>query len=228
LNSVEKNIITLEDPIEYRLPIIRQTQVNHKAGMNFAKGLRAILRQDPDIVMVGEIRDSETANIAVQAALTGHLVLSTLHTNDAPGAVTRLSEMGIEPFLVSSAVLGVMGQRLVRKICPDCKEEVNPEIDTPPDVYKMLRIEPNTPISFFKGRGCKACRDRGYRGRISINEILIMNERVRHCVLHSASADDIRKVAIEERMIPLVYDGWIKVIKGVTTYEEVVRVTNVN
>jgi type IV pilus assembly protein PilB len=227
LNSVEKNIITLEDPIEYRLPIIRQTQVNHKAGMTFAKGLRAILRQDPDIVMVGEIRDSETANIAVQAALTGHLVLSTLHTNDAPGAVTRLAEMGIEPFLVSSAVLGVMGQRLVRKICPDCKEEVKPEIDIPPDIYQMLKLDPNKPISFYKGRGCKACRDRGYRGRVSINEILIMNEPVRHCVLHSASADDLRKVAVEEGMVPLKYDGWIKVIKGVTTYEEVLRVTNV-
>ena len=159
LSSIEKNVITLEDPIEYRLPIIRQSQVNYKAGMTFAKGLRAILRQDPDIVMVGEIRDPETANIAVQAALTGHLVLSTLHTNDAAGAITRLEEMGVEPFLISTAVLGVQAQRLVRRICSDCKEEYKPTYKIPEDVLKSSGLENDVgSIKFYRGKCCNNCR----------------------------------------------------------------------
>ncbi|MCJ7813177.1 GspE/PulE family protein, partial [bacterium] len=229
LNSIEKNIITLEDPIEYRLPLIRQSQVNHKAGMTFAKGLRAILRQDPDIVMVGEIRDSETANIAVQAALTGHLVLSTLHTNDAAGAVTRLEEMEIEPFLISTAVLGVQAQRLVRKICPDCKEEYQPHLEIPQEVLKTFGLETEADsLKFYRGKGCKNCNKTGYRGRMSIMEVLPMTEGIRALVLKSASADEIKKMAIQEGMRPLIQDGWIKVLKGITTLEEIMRVTNID
>jgi len=226
LSTVEKNVITLEDPIEYRLPLVRQSQVNPKAGMTFAKGLRAILRQDPDIVMVGEIRDSETGNIAIQAALTGHFVLSTLHTNDASGAITRLEEMGIEPFLISTAVLGVMAQRLVRKICPFCKEEYTPEFEVPQRILDMVGIEDQSELKFYRGRGCSKCRDTGYKGRISIIEVLPVTERIRELILKSASADEIKKTAIEEGMHTLLEDGWIKVLKGITTYEEIMRVTN--
>ena len=228
LSSVEKNVITLEDPIEYRLPLIRQSQVNHKAGMTFAKGLRAILRQDPDIVMVGEIRDTETATIAVQAALTGHLVLSTLHTNDASGAITRLEEMGIEPFLISTAVLGVQAQRLVRKICSDCKEEYKPNYKIPKDVLKNFGLEQDDDsIKFYRGKGCSKCRDSGYKGRCSIMEVLPVTENVRGLILKSASSDEIKKAAMNEGMRTLSQDGWIKVLKGITTFEEVMRVTNI-
>jgi type IV pilus assembly protein PilB len=228
LSSVEKNVITLEDPIEYRLPLIRQSQVNHKAGMTFAKGLRAILRQDPDIVMLGEIRDTETATIAVQAALTGHLVLSTLHTNDASGAITRLEEMGIEPFLISTAVLGVQAQRLVRKICSECKEEYQPNYKIPQDVLKNFGLEQDDDsIKFYRGKGCSKCRDSGYKGRCSIMEVLPVTEKVRGLILKSASSDEIKKVAMGEGMRTLSQDGWIKVLKGITTFEEVMRVTNI-
>lgn len=228
LNSVEKNIITLEDPIEYRLSLIRQSQVNYKAGMTFAKGLKAILRQDPDIVMVGEIRDPETANIAVQAALTGHLVLSTLHTNDAAGAITRLVEMGIEPFLISSAVLGVLAQRLVRKICSNCKEQTHNNYQIPEEISKNFRLEKDIhSLKFYKGRGCKQCRGTGYKGRIGIMEILPVTERIQELILKLSSADEIRKAAIDEGMHPLMQDGLVKVLNGVTTLEEVMRVTNI-
>jgi len=228
LSTIEKNVITLEDPIEYRLPLIRQSQVHRKAGMTFAKGLRAILRQDPDIVMVGEIRDAETANIAVQAALTGHLVLSTLHTNDAASAVTRLEEMGIEPFLISTAVLGVQAQRLVRRICPHCKEECEkPEdVEIPEDVFKRLGINKDE-IKFFKGKGCKKCRNTGYKGRISIIEVLPITKKIKTLVIKGGSTVEIQDAAEEDGMRPLLHDGWIKVLKGITTVEEVIRVTNI-
>jgi len=227
LSTIEKNVITLEDPIEYRLPLIRQSQVNHKAGMTFAKGLRAILRQDPDIVMLGEIRDTETAEIAVQAALTGHFVLSTLHTNDAAGAITRLAEMDIEPFLISTALLGVMAQRLVRRICPHCKDEVESQLEVPKEVLKSLGMDEDPSlIKFYKGRGCKKCNQTGYKGRMSLIEILPVTEAVRKQILASGSSDDIKKTAIAEGMRPLLHDGWIKVLKGITTIEEVMRVTN--
>ncbi len=225
LSTIEKNVITLEDPIEYRLPLIRQSQVNYKAGMTFAKGLRAILRQDPDIVMVGEIRDTETANIAVKAALTGHLVLSTLHTNDAAGAVTRLAEMEIEPFLISTSLLGVQAQRLVRKICPECKEPYKPNLEVPKEVLQYLEMK-STDLKFYKGSGCKQCRDTGYRGRMSIVEVLPLTDLVRGLLMKSAAADDIRKAGISEGMRTLVQDGWIKILKGITTPDEVMRVTN--
>ncbi len=228
LSTVEKNVITLEDPIEYRLPLIRQSQVNHKAGMTFAKGLRAILRQDPDIVMVGEIRDSETANIAVQAALTGHMVLSTLHTNDSAGAVTRLQEMGIESFLISTAVLGVQAQRLVRKICQECKEPYKPPVEIVKDIMHKIGVQESADkLKFYKGAGCKKCRDSGYKGRASIMEVLPITDAIRQLVLKGAAADLIKKTAVQEGMRPLLHDGWLKIMKGMTTIDEVMRVTNV-
>jgi type IV pilus assembly protein PilB len=226
LNTVEKNIITLEDPIEYRLEMIRQSQVNVKAGMTFAKGLRSILRQDPDIVMVGEIRDSETGNIAIQAALTGHLVLSTLHTNDAAGAVTRLAEMDIEPFLISSAVLGIMGQRLVRRICENCKEEVKSPIEVPQSVLEGLGLGDPKSIRTYKGRGCSKCRESGYKGRMSIIEVLKITEPIRELIFKGASTDEVRNCAVAGGMRTMMMDGWIKVLKGITTIDEVMRVTN--
>jgi len=227
LNSVEKNIITLEDPVEYRLPMIRQSQVNVKAGMTFAKGLRAILRQDPDIVMVGEIRDSETGNIAVQAALTGHLVLSTLHTNDAAGAVTRMNEMGVEPFLIASSVLGVQAQRLVRTICKECKEEYDPHYPIPDEILEKLGLEDASDLKFYHGAGCKKCRNTGYRGRASIMEVLPLSEGIKELVLKRAPSDAIKERAIDEGMRTLLEDGWVKIFKGITTLEEVMRVTNI-
>jgi len=228
LSTIEKNVITLEDPIEYRLPLIRQSQVNYKAGMTFAKGLRAILRQDPDIVMLGEIRDPETANIAVQAALTGHLVLSTLHTNDAAGAITRLEEMGVQPFLISTAVLGVQAQRLVRRICSECKEEFQPNYKIPDEILKNVGLNQDVKsIKVYKGKGCNLCRGTGYKGRASIMEVLPVTDTVREMILKSAPSDAIKKSAIEAGMRTLLQDGWIKVLKGITTLDEVMRVTNI-
>lgn len=221
INSVDKNIITLEDPIEYQLEIIRQAQVNPKAGLTFASGLRSILRQDPDIVMVGEIRDKETAEISVQAALTGHLVFSTLHTNDAPGALTRLIDMGVEPFLVSSSVLAILAQRLVRKICGSCKEPFVPT----PKILENLGLHSDKNIIFYKGKGCKVCKNTGYKGRIGIYELLVMNESIRELVLAKGSSDAIRKVAQKAGMKTLMEDGIRKAIDGTTTLEEVIRVS---
>jgi len=223
INSIEKNIITIEDPVEYRLPLVRQAQVNTKTGMTFAAGLRSILRQDPDVVMVGEIRDSETAEIAVQAALTGHLVLSTLHTNDAPGAITRLTEMGVEPFLTASATIGVIAQRLVRKICPHCRVSYEPS----PTLLKGLGLKPpDKAIKFYRGEGCHHCKKTGYKGRIGIHEVMVMNDELRELVLTRASGDVLRKAAIRNGMRTLRQDGLIKAARGITTVEEVVRVTN--
>ncbi len=223
INSIEKNIITIEDPVEYRLPLIRQAQVNPKTGLTFAAGLRSILRQDPDVVMVGEIRDSETASIAVQAALTGHLVLSTLHTNDAPGAITRLTDMGVEPFLTASATLGVIAQRLVRKICPHCRVSYEPS----PALLEELGIKPgNRPIKLYRGEGCRHCKRTGYKGRIGIHEVMVMNDELRELVLKRVSSDVLRKAAIRHKMRTLRQDGLIKALRGITTVEEVVRVTN--
>ena len=225
LNTLEKNIITIEDPVEYRLKLIRQAQVNPKAGMIFASGLRSILRQDPDIIMVGEIRDSETAKIAVQAALTGHLVLSTLHTNDAPGALTRLTEMGVEPFLTASATVGVIAQRLVRKICPKCKQGYTPT----ENFVRELGIAANgKKLSFYRGAGCSACKRTGYKGRLGIYEIMTMDEEIRELTLSAAPSDQIKKAALRNGMKTLRQDGLLKALKGVTTVEEVLRATNLD
>ncbi len=225
INSPEKNIITIEDPVEYRLPLIRQAQVNHKAGLTFAAGLRSILRQDPDIIMVGEIRDSETAKTAVEAALTGHLVLSTLHTNDAPGALPRLTEMGVEPFLVASATVGVIAQRLVRRLCEKCKEPYRPK----PSLLKELGFDPgNREWVFYRGKGCPYCKQTGYKGRLGIYEIMIMTEELRELTTRGESSDRIKKAALRGGMRPLRQDGFAKVIRGWTSVEEVMRVTNLD
>ena len=219
INTMEKNIITIEDPVEYEIPLIRQTQVNPKAGLNFANGLRSILRQDPDIVMVGEIRDKETAEIAIQASLTGHLVFSTLHTNDAAGALTRLLDMGIEPFLISSSVIAVLAQRLVRVVCPNCKEKYLPS----DEVLKDLGLIKKTKL--YRGKGCMKCKETGFVGRIGIFELLLINDEIKDMVTAKASANDIKKAAIKSGMRVLIDDGMDKVRNGVTTAEEVLRVT---
>ncbi|MCG0278420.1 MAG: Flp pilus assembly complex ATPase component TadA [Thermanaeromonas sp.] len=222
LSSPEKNIVTIEDPVEYLLQGINQTGVNPKAGLDFASGLRAILRQDPDVIMVGEIRDRETADIAVRAATTGHLVFSTLHTNDAAGAVTRLLDMGIEPFLVNSSLIGVVAQRLVRLICPRCKEPYKPEQGA--SLYSFLGEEGEGRV-FYRGRGCRDCNYTGYQGRTAIQEVLVVNEEIRSLVSAKAPATEIKKAAVAGGMITLREDGLLKASQGLTTVEEVIRVT---
>ena len=221
INTVEKNIITVEDPVEYKLEGIRQIQVNPKVDLTFANGLRSILRQDPDVIMVGEMRDYETSEIAIQAALTGHLVFSTLHTNDAPGAVTRMVDMKVEPFLVSSSVIGVLAQRLVRTVCPKCKESYAPT----EEALKDIGIDVKSKIKFYKGKGCQACSDTGYKGRIGIYELMIIDDEIRNLIIAKTSAEEIRKEALKKGMIPLKTDGIEKVRSGTTSIEEVLRVT---
>ncbi|MFA7373298.1 MAG: ATPase, T2SS/T4P/T4SS family [bacterium] len=221
LNSIQKNIITVEDPIEYQIRRINQTQVNNKVGMTFAVGLRSILRQDPDIIMVGEIRDGETAGMAIQAALTGHLVFSTLHCNDASSAPTRMLDMGIEPFLISSSVILVIAQRLVRKICPRCKVEIPREDEVYVEARHRLGIEDG--IKIYRGQGCSGCRNTGYFGRTSVYELLAPSERVREAIINKESSANIRRLAAEEGMITLLQSGVEKIKAGVSTVEEVLR-----
>ena len=230
INSIEKNIITVEDPVEYRLGLIRQTQVNPKAGITFATGLRSILRQDPDVIMVGEIRDLETSEVAIQAALTGHLVLSTLHTNDAPEAVTRLLDIGVQPYLISSSVIGVLAQRLVRKLCPECKipHPVDPQGD--PGLLEVLnKFSPGwkAPITLHRGKGCKNCKQSGYWGRMGIFEFFQVDERIKRLIAEKASTQQVRERAKEDLgMVSLREDGLYKALKGITTLEEVNRVAS--
>lgn len=219
INSTEKNIITIEDPVEYEIPLIRQTQVNPKIGLTFAVGLRSILRQDPDIIMVGEIRDKETAEIAIQASLTGHLVFSTLHTNDAPSALTRLVDMGIEPFLIASSVIAILAQRLVRVICPSCREKYVPS----QEVLDDLKLKDK--FDFYRGKGCIKCNSTGFTGRIGIYELLLMNEEIKNMVTAKLSANQIKKTALANGMVTLYSDGIDKIRQGITTVEEVLRVT---
>jgi type IV pilus assembly protein PilB len=224
LNSPEKNIITVEDPVEYRLGGINQVQVNARAGMTFAAALRSILRADPDIVMIGEIRDRETAMIAVEAALTGHLVLSTLHTNDAPGALSRLTEMGIEPFLTSSAVDCVLAQRLARRLCPHCKEpytatkEMLRKNDFPPEICDR------DDVVLYRAKGCSRCNNTGYKGRLGLYEVMVVSEAIRRLTVERKSADEIGRVAAAEGMKSLREDGIDKVLQGLTSVEEIARV----
>lgn len=225
LNSTEKKIMTIEDPVEYRLDGINQLQAKPKIGLTFAAGLRSFLRQDPDIMLVGEIRDRETAEIAIQAALTGHLVLSTLHTNDAPSSVIRLIDMGIEPFLISSSVIGILAQRLVRKICPYCKKEV-PLTKEIKMVMEEFNIAPEE-IRLFYGEGCPHCKRTGYKGRTAIFELMVVNEHIRELIYRNAPLAEIREVAIKKNgMITLKEDGLRKIREGVTTLEEVMRATS--
>ena len=221
INDIERKIVTIEDPIEYHLRGINQIQVGTKAGLTFGRGLRSILRHDPDVILVGEIRDLETAEIAVQASLTGHLVFSTLHTNDAPGALTRLVDMGIEPYLVASSLEIVLAQRLVRLICPHCRETFAP------DDAEALRREfgDAAPQVLHRGRGCRECLDRGYLGRTGIFEVMVVSEAVRAMILERASAGEIRRQAAADGMKSLRQDGWRLVKSGKTTLAEVLRVT---
>ena len=220
LNSKERNILTVEDPIEYQLDGIGQTQVNNKVDMTFARGLRAILRQDPDVVMVGEIRDLETAQIAVQASLTGHLVLSTLHTNTAVGAITRLQDMGVEPFLLSSSMLGVLAQRLVRRLCDDCK---TPKQLTDKD-RELLGISADEEKQIYKAVGCEECNSRGYRGRMGIYELVVINDDIREAMHQGKSESQIDRLA-RLQTANIRGDGRAKVLAGMTSIEEVLRVT---
>ena len=221
INTVEKNIITIEDPVEYRLTGIRQTQVNVKVNLTFANGLRSILRQDPNVIMVGEIRDKDTAEIAIQAALTGHLVFSTLHTNDAAGAITRLIDMGIEPFLVASSILGVLAQRLLRTICKECKAEYKPSAES----LKFLGTDVPEGARFFRGEGCPKCMETGYKGRIGIFELMIPDEKVRDLTMKKGTRGEIKKHAQWLGMKTLREEGMRKIREGLTTVEEVLRVS---
>lgn len=222
LNTSDKKILTIEDPVEYQLSRVNQVQVNPKAGLTFANGLRSFLRQDPDIIMVGEIRDRETAEIAIQASLTGHLVLSTIHTNDAPSATTRLIDMGIEPFLISSSLIGVLAQRLARMICTSCKESYAP----PAEALHRLGLKPDDgeDVVFYRGKGCNRCKSTGYKGRIGIFELLVMSEPINELVLKGASTSGIRSQAIADGMRTLRDDGLLKVLESQTTVDELLRV----
>ncbi|MCK0536315.1 type II secretion system ATPase GspE [Alcanivorax quisquiliarum] len=223
LNDSSRNILTVEDPVEYQLEGIGQTQVNNKVEMTFARGLRAILRQDPDVVMIGEIRDLETAEIAVQASLTGHLVLSTLHTNTAVGAVTRLQDMGIEPFLLSSSLLGVMAQRLVRVLCPDCKTPY----DATPGELAVMGCAEGEPMTLYRPNGCEHCNQLGYRGRTGIYELVVVDDDMREMIHERASEQALEQHA-RKRTPSIRADGWRKVMAGDTTIEEILRVTREN
>ena len=226
LSYPKEHVITLEDPVERRMAGINQVQMNNRAGMTFAAALRSVLRSDPDIVMVGEIRDGETAKIAVEAALTGHMVLSTLHTNDAAGAVTRLEEMGVEPFLTASSLVGVLAQRLVRKLCPKCKEEYTLTRE------EMLKILPDFPVDeypqetykIYKPKGCLTCNNTGYKGREAVFEFLTVTEEMKKLILDRANGAQIKKLAIEQGMFTLKNEGIYKVMEGKTSIEELLRV----
>jgi len=223
INDFERKIVTIEDPVEYYLRGINQIQVNAKSGLSFALGLRSILRHDPDVILIGEIRDRETAEIAVQSSLTGHLVFSTLHTNDAPGALTRLVDMGVEPYLVASSLEGVLAQRLVRLICPKCREEIK----APPAVGNTMRLEVGRemPKSSWRGKGCRNCQMTGYRGRQSICEMMSVTEEIRAAIISHASGGEMRKIAMKQGMRSLRSDGWRLILEGRTTLEEVMRAT---
>jgi len=221
INDAVRKIITVEDPVEYQLKGVNQIQVNEKSGLTFARGLRSILRHDPDVILIGEIRDAETAQIAVQASLTGHLVFSTLHTNDAPGALTRLVDMGVEPYLVASSLEAVLAQRLVRVLCPHCKQ-----VDTTGTAQQLkAKLGIPTETAIYKSIGCRECRNTGFFGRHAIFEWMDTNEEIRQLILKSASTDQVRAAARRDGMRTLAEDGWRLVAAGVTTVEEVLSVT---
>lgn len=222
LNSIEKNIVTIEDPVEYQLDIVNQNQVKESVGLTFPKILKHVLRQDPDVVMVGEIRERETAEIAVQAALTGHLVLSTLHTNDSIGTVTRLIDMGIEPYLLSSALIAVIAQRLVRKVCPDCKTQYI----APPEMVASYNWSTDQPVRLVRGRGCSSCYDSGYKGRLGIHEILETDGELQNLMMTNASRDQLTEFISRKKIRTLFIDGLDHVLAGDTTIEELTRVIN--
>jgi type IV pilus assembly protein PilB len=223
VNNVDVNIMTVEDPVEYQLPGVSQVQVHRKAGLTFANALRSFLRQDPDIIMVGEIRDLETAELAIQAALTGHLVLSTLHTNDAPSSITRLVDMGVEPFLISATLICTMAQRLGRRICGNCKEPYEVKAGELRLLGHHAEDEDET-ITLWRGRGCEVCRQTGYKGRLGIYEIMLTNAEVAELISRRAPVQDVKEAALANGMITLQMDGLRKVLEGLTTPQEVRRV----
>jgi type IV pilus assembly protein PilB len=225
INRPDINIITVEDPVEYRLAGVNQVQINNRAGLTFAAALRSILRSDPDVVMVGEIRDGETAKISIEAALTGHFVLSTLHTNDAPSAITRLNEMGVEPFLTGAAVTGVLAQRLARKLCSHCCEMYTPTVEE----LLQSRVSPDVALAsdgmaFYRKKGCPRCNETGYRGRVGVYQLLRMNESIAQLAVARASREDVERAAMEGGMRSLWDDGLAKVAAGLTSVEELARV----
>ncbi len=222
IKSVEKNIITIEDPIECTIPTVKQSQINLKAGLTFARGLRSFLRQDPDIIMVGEIRDYETAEIAIRASLTGHLVFSTIHTNDAPGALTRLIDMGVAPYLVSSGIIGVLAQRLVRRICPQCKESYTEDRET----LTKLGLPGENKFKLYRGKGCAYCGGTGYYGRVGVFELLTMNNKIKELVMSQTPTNVLKEAAEEAGMKTLWEDGLEKALQGITTIAEVIRVAS--
>jgi general secretion pathway protein E len=231
VHTEDKNIITVEDPVEYQLRGVGQIHVNPRIGLTFASGLRSILRQDPDVIMVGEIRDVETAEIAIQASLTGHLVLSTLHTNDAPSAIVRLVDMGVEPYLVASSLMGALAQRLVRVICPSCKESYAPS-KTEKSYFTDPSFAPagaakarKRSFELYRGKGCDKCGGQGYLGRTGIFELLIIDEKIRHLISAKADSQSIKNAAVSGGMKTLRADGFEKAMEGITTVEEVLRVT---
>jgi type IV pilus assembly protein PilB len=221
MDAQKLNISTVEDPVEYHLGSVNQTQTHEKIGMTFAKALKALLRQDPDVVMLGEIRDQETASIAVQAALTGHLVLSTLHTNDAPASVTRLINVGVEPYLISAALNAVLAQRLVRKICQHCKEQIEPT----DEMKEFLQLQGFASEKIWKGRGCDRCRKTGYAGRLGLYEMMVMDDSMRDIVTSNPDVNQLRKLCRERGLVTLREDGFSKAMQGSTTVDEVLRVT---
>jgi len=245
LNTIRVNIVTIEDPVEIRVPGVNQVQVNPQAGLTFATGLRSFLRQDPNIIMVGEVRDGETAELAIHAALTGHLVLSTLHTNSAAGAIPRFLDMGVENFLLASTLNVILAQRLVRRICQDCKEEYTPPSEVIEEIREVLsKVESSHvlmskdkdiadslkkikegKIKLYKGKGCDKCNSSGYKGRVGIFEVLNISSQIQHLTLEHRSSDEIEKVGVEEGMLTLLQDGYLKVLEGATTVEEVLRVS---
>ena len=222
INAPDKNIITVEDPVEYQLLGIGQMQVNPKINLTFAAGLRSILRPDPDVIMIGEIRDRETAEIAIHASLTGHLVFSTLHTNDAASAATRLIDMGIEPFLVASSVVAVLAQRLIRKVCPDCKQGYQPDDE---ELIRLGVVPGKTKPTFYRGSGCPACTQTGYRGRTGIHELLVLDDEIRRLIGNKADSAAIRQAAVAHGMVLLKEEAAEKIFAGITTTEEVMRMT---
>jgi general secretion pathway protein E len=221
ITDEKRKVITVEDPVEYQLDGVTQIQVNPKIGLTFANGLRSIVRQDPDIMMIGEIRDHETAEIAIESALTGHLVFSTLHTNDSAGAVTRLQDMGIEGYLITSSVLAIQAQRLIRRVCTSCKTVC----ELTEDERRVLELEPGTLMQISRGTGCEACAGTGYKGRIGLYELLTMSNEIRHIINTGGDAGLIRDQARKEGMTTLRQDALNKLRQGMTTPEEVVRVT---
>jgi type II secretory ATPase GspE/PulE/Tfp pilus assembly ATPase PilB-like protein len=232
LNNNRVNIMTLEDPVEYEIPGVNQVQINPVAGLTFATGLRSFLRQDPNIILVGEVRDRETTGLAIQAALTGHTVFSTLHTNNAAGAIPRLLDLGAEPFLIVSSLNCIVGQRIARKICPTCKEEYDPEEAVKKDIIKVLGVllSKESPLKLYRGKGtvngtpCAACVGTGYLGRMGIFEVLPVSTEIAKLIATRASMDDIQQVAVKEGMMTIKQDGYMKAVEGITTIEEVLRV----